>query len=150
MVKKAPESKASKIEKITKSQNKQKKKWSSGTVKESTKRQPTMDEELFNKIQKDILNMKIVTKAVLAERYNINLYLCTNLLSMLEQKGDIKMIKGGQFKVYAGGKYVAPKEKIVVEVEHENNSDDNNEFSGSAINDGVEGWNAETTEVGWE
>ncbi|EPR80056.1 Ribosomal protein S25 [Spraguea lophii 42_110] len=105
MAKKVLESKTSKAEKISNS-TKSKKKWSSGKVAEAVKRHERVEDDIFNKIVKDVKNMRILTRTTLSERYNLSLNISIKLLRFLEENQIIKLISSHRgSKIYAGSKY---------------------------------------------
>ncbi|ELA46734.1 hypothetical protein VCUG_01760 [Vavraia culicis subsp. floridensis] len=115
MAKKAPESKASKESKIAKTSSKEKKKWTTGKTKEETSRHTCVDPELFNKIVKDVANMKVITRSTLAEKYNINLYSSIRILRYLCENEVVGCVsKGRRLNIYCGSKFV--RKEVVEDV----------------------------------
>lgn len=113
MAKKIPESKAAKEAKIAKTSSKEKKKWTTGKVKEEVTRLVCIDPDLFNKIVKDVANMKMITKTVLTEKYNINMYSSIRILRYLCENDIIGCIsRNRRLGIYCGAKFV---KKVVVE-----------------------------------
>lgn len=112
MAKKAPESKSAQAAKIAKSSSKEKKKWTSGKQKEEVSRLACVDKDLFNKIMKDVSNMKTITKTTLTEKYNIDLYNSIRILRFLHENEVISLIHSGNcLKIYCAAKF-APKEIV--------------------------------------
>merc|ERR1711872_925810 len=105
MAKKIQESKQAKKEKALRTSKKEKKKWSStGPAVVDKKKTTFMERELFNKIVKDSENMKIITRATISERYNIDLYLSTRVLRELASEEKIELLRSsGNLVVYGGG-----------------------------------------------
>merc|ERR1711928_146826 len=119
MAKEPLEKKSAQALKIAKSSGKEKKKWTQGKQKETISRLCTVTDELLEKIQKEIVNQKIITKTNLTEKYNLNLYSSVRLLRYFEENGIINKISGGRkLNIYCGPKHF--KKEIIEEVIPEN------------------------------
>lgn len=107
MAKKIQESKQAKLQKAVRTSKKEKKKWVSNTGQGADKKKTTfMDRELYNKIIKESENMKIITKNMISERYNLDLFLTTRVLRELADANKIELLRSsGNLVVYGGGKY---------------------------------------------
>lgn len=117
MAKKIQESKSSKQEKATRS-TKEKKKWVTKKAAEGPKRLVFVDTTLYEKIQKDVENMRIVTKTMISEKYNLNFYLSVRILRDLCEKNLIRFVDGnGSLKIYQGGKMMKKDEEETIQVE---------------------------------
>lgn len=107
MAKKIQETKAAKLQKAMRTSKKEKKKWTGGPEKVvDKKRIAFMEKELFEKISKDTESMKFITKSMISDRYNIDLFLATRVLRELTEMNKIQLLKeSGKFVAYGGGKF---------------------------------------------
>jgi ribosomal protein S25 len=114
MVKKVQESKAGKSAKIQKASGKGEKKWTKGKTKYIVRRGVEVDQEVFAKIEKDIPRMSVITKAAVAEKYNLNVGLSQRILKFFHENGLIQLIfSSSKCKIY--GKVVKAKEEVPAE-----------------------------------
>lgn len=122
MAKKVPESKSAQAAKISKTSSKEKKRWTSGKQKEEISRLATVDGELFNKIAKDVANMKIITRTHITEKYNVNLNSSIRILRYLCESNVISLLsKSSRLQLYCGAKFA--KKEIVEEVVQKKDAD---------------------------
>ncbi|EJW03187.1 hypothetical protein EDEG_02440 [Edhazardia aedis USNM 41457] len=106
MAKKAPVSKAAQLLKAQQSGNKGSKKLkskaSTGKVKKAVQRSVSCDENLFKKIQKEILNNPVVTKSTVAEKYNLCVGVAQKILDHLFELGKLNLVSNhGMVKIYS-------------------------------------------------
>ncbi|KAF7700706.1 40S ribosomal protein S25 [Cucumispora dikerogammari] len=107
MAKKIQESKQSKLQKATRTSKKEKKKWVPTAAQGGDKKKIVfLEREIWNKIVKDVDNMKVITKSMISEKYNLDLFLTTRVLRELCEKEKIKLLRSsGNLTVYSGGKF---------------------------------------------
>lgn len=109
MVKKAPESKKKKAEKIA-SSNKDRKKWTQGKSKTITKRLVTVDSELFAKVEKDVSKAPLVTSSSIAEKFNMNIGVAQKVLEHLAENQVLRCLSStSRPKLYGRMQKVSPK-----------------------------------------
>jgi len=71
---------------------KQKKKWSKGKVKDKANHSVILDKETAAKLNKDVMQWRLITVAVLVDRLKINGSLARASIRDLEQKGVIRRV----------------------------------------------------------
>lgn len=122
MVKKVQESKASKAAKISKTSSKEKKKWTAGKQKEDVSRLAIVEPGLFQKIAKDVENMKIITKTNIVDKYNVNMYSSIRILRYLCENGVISLLnKSSRSVLYCGAKFA--KKDIMEDITKQEDAD---------------------------
>lgn len=122
MVKKIQESKAAKAAKISKTSSKEKKRWTSGKQKEEISRLAIVEPDLFQKIAKDVANMKVITRTNLIDKYNINMYSSIRILRYLCESGVISLLsKSSRLVLYCGTKFA--KKAIIEDVTKQEEED---------------------------
>eukprot|EP01105_Mastigella_eilhardi_P016129 TRINITY_DN3693_c0_g1_i1.p2 TRINITY_DN3693_c0_g1~~TRINITY_DN3693_c0_g1_i1.p2 ORF type:complete len:175 (+),score=55.88 TRINITY_DN3693_c0_g1_i1:55-525(+) len=69
-----------------------KKKWSKAKVKERINNQVLFDKSTYDKLNKEVPTMKLITPSVLSDRFRINGSLARAVIKELEAKGVIKVV----------------------------------------------------------
>mmetsp|Transcript_88 Transcript_88/g.143 ORF Transcript_88/g.143 Transcript_88/m.143 type:complete len:113 (-) Transcript_88:78-416(-) len=69
-----------------------KKKWSKGKVREKMANKVLFDNDTYERLQKEIPKMKLITPSALVERLKVNAALARAALKDLDERGIIKMV----------------------------------------------------------
>ena len=70
-----------------------KKKWSKAKTREKLNNAVLFDQATYDKLCKEIVSMKVITPAVLSERYKIAASLARATMKSLEAKGAIQPVR---------------------------------------------------------
>ena len=82
-----------------------KKKWSKAKTREKLNNAVLMDQATYDKLCKEVLAMKVITPAVLSERYKITGSLARAVMKNLEEKGALQpVIRHSKLYVCTRGK----------------------------------------------
>ncbi|KAI5187411.1 small subunit ribosomal protein S25e [Nematocida homosporus] len=95
---------------------KDQKKWVKTTTKEKVLKNVILDEEIFSKVKKEVVNMTVVTPSNLASKHNFSNSLAKQILDEVVKTGEIEVISKSSFGTIYGKKVVAEEKTAAPEV----------------------------------